>query len=367
MKKILFSVILLFLLSSCWDLEYKEQNNVKNKVVLQDIRDAEQEVQSEIINNNEKMLLVLAAPSVHDEYYRAVFDKILDFQVNYFNKVQENGQDDMVILVDRDTKKYYQDKIGEDYLIEEDILDIWMRDFTTVNPSSPVEFRYTYASMSQDESEEVQLSFDRFADSYEITRKQSELLLDGGNIVDDYNGRVITTTHFLKDNNLSYTQWKKKLNDILWAKQVAIIESDDEILGHSDGMVSWIDDNVLAVNDYSNTDPELHRNVIAELEESFPWVKIVLIPVEFDDNKGYDNDKGIWSACGININLVLTNNALYVPTFWNSNDKKAIDVIRKNTTKEIIEIDAKWVCNMGWSVRCLTWQVSGVNIDKILE
>ncbi len=40
-------------------------------------------------------------------------------------------------FADNYTRNYYKGKLPEDVLITDDIFDIWMRDFTTVNPLHP--------------------------------------------------------------------------------------------------------------------------------------------------------------------------------------------------------------------------------------
>ena len=92
------------------------------------------------------------------------------------------------------------------------------------------------------------------------------MLIDGGNIVDNYAGKAITTTRFMEDNSLSYEEAKHELKQLLGANAIAIIEADEEVLAHSDGMVSWIDENVLLVNDYS-TSPDFRTAVIDELKK----------------------------------------------------------------------------------------------------
>jgi len=234
------------------------------------------------------------------------------------------------------------------------MLDIWMRDFTLVNPASPVQFTYTDASMSAAEAVATQQTFADYADAQNIQRSNTTLIIDGGNIVDDYSGRIITTTRFLEDNGLSMAEGKQQLRDVLGATDVAILEPDDEALAHSDGMVAWIDDKVLAVNDYSATDPEFHEIVMDELRASFSDVTFVMLPVVFDEQSGAD--PGIGSACGVNINLVYTPTTLYVPTFDTPNDAAALQVIRDNTSKQVVEIPSSGVCKFGGSARCTVWQ-----------
>lgn len=345
---ILSFAVFLIILSICFYIINESgymKENFKNQQVEQN------NMSYDVETDNSKMILILSAPSIHDEYYKKAFDNIINFQIDYANKII--GNDNVKIIVDEDTKKYFEGKVSADVLIVDDVYDIWMRDFTTVNPSQPVQFIYTAASMSKSESKEVQNSFNNFADNFGIKREKSSLILDGGNIVDNHKGRVITTTRFLEDNNLTIEEGKEKLKEVLNAKEVAIIEPDEDVLAHADGMVAFIDDNVLLVNKYDHE--KFRKDLIAELETSFPGVKIVEVPVEFSQNS--KEWEGFNSACGVNLNLVLTNNNVYVPTFNSPNDEKVLKIIRENTSKKVIPVDASNICAMGGSVRCLTWQI----------
>ncbi|OEK00918.1 peptidyl-arginine deiminase [Roseivirga sp. 4D4] len=312
--------------------------------------------------SNERMLLVLSAPSVNEQYYAPAFDLIVDFQINYAKQIM--GNDNVVIIVDCQTKSFYEGKVPEDILITADVYDIWVRDFTTVNPLSPVQFTYTWASMLRQQSREVQGSFSQLADQLNIVRTKTDLLIDGGNIVDNYKGRVITTTRFLEDNNLSYAEGVSRLKDLLGASEVAIITPDEEVLAHSDGMVSWVDNDTLLINDYS-TNPALRTEVMNELNKAFPGISIIEVPVEYATNPPGQWD-GFESACGINLNATVTFNNIYVPTFGMSHEAAALRTIRENTTKNVIEVNAEGICAMGGSVRCLTWQLAGENAERLI-
>ena len=335
--------------------------NIENNKTVEDKNKVSQTYSNQVADD--KMLLVLSAPSVHDPYYKSAFQRIVDFQIDYAKSIL--GNDNVVILVDKDTKPYFTGKVPEDILLVDDVRDIWMRDFTTVNPMQPVQFTYTWASMTQKQSKEVQKSFSQFADRYQIQRAKTDLMLDGGNLVDDYAGRVITTTRFMQDNELSYSEAKQELKNTLGAREVAILEPDEEVLAHSDGMVSWVDQNTLLVNDYSKT-PSFRTTVMNELKASFPTAKIVEVPVEYKTNPKGEWD-GFESACGVNLNATVTHNNIYVPTFNMAHDQQALMIIKQNTFKKVIPINAESVCPMGGSVRCLTWQVTGENAVKLIQ
>lgn len=311
---------------------------------------------------NERMLLVLSAPSFYDTYYADAFQSIVDFQIEYAKEIM--GNDNVVVIVDKFTKSYYKGKLPEDVLITDEVYDIWMRDFTTINPLHPVQFKYTWASMSQQESVEIQDSFIVFSDKHEIQRVTSDLLIDGGNIVDNYVGKVITTTRFMDDNKLTKIEAKQQLMFLLAATKVAIIEPDEPVLAHADGMVSWIDENTLLVNDYSD-DTAFRNAVMSELQTSFPTTTIIEVPVQFTENPPGEWE-GFESACGINLNACVTFNNIYVPVFNMPHDEEAVGIIKENTTKKVIEINAEGVCAMGGSVRCLTWQLAGKNAEALI-
>lgn len=321
----------------------------------------DQQTFANTIDSN-RMLLVLSAPSVDDTYYAPAFSQIVDFQVNYINSIL--GNDNAVLLVNSATKRYYEGRIPEDVMLVSDVYDIWMRDFTTINPESPVQFTYTWASMTRQQSREVQGSFNSFANSHAIQRGNTDLLIDGGNIVDNYAGRVITTTRFLEDNRLSKAEGVEQLKSLLGASEVAIITPDEEVLAHSDGMVSWIDDNTLLINDYTQ-DPNFRTEVMTELQTAFPNANIIEVPVEYGENAPGEWE-GFESACGINLNATVTKQNIYVPTFSMSHEAQVLATMRANTSKNVIEVDATGVCGMGGSVRCLTWQLEGLNAEKLI-
>ena len=90
--------------------------------------------------SQDRMTLVLSVPSVKNDYYKKVHQQIVDFQVAYAKAVM--GHDNIVVVADKKTMPLLKGKLPESVLLEENIDDIWMRDFTTAIPSQPVRFSY---------------------------------------------------------------------------------------------------------------------------------------------------------------------------------------------------------------------------------
>jgi agmatine/peptidylarginine deiminase len=56
-----------------------------------------------------------------------------------------------------------------------------------------------------------------------------------------------------------------------------------------------------------------------------------------------------------------------MPIFGNTTDDQALQLVRDNTSKTVVPIDAGLVCRMGGSVRCLSWQVVGENAKQLID
>eukprot|EP01060_Flectonema_neradi_P028188 TRINITY_DN3790_c3_g1_i1.p1 TRINITY_DN3790_c3_g1~~TRINITY_DN3790_c3_g1_i1.p1 ORF type:complete len:467 (+),score=96.07 TRINITY_DN3790_c3_g1_i1:60-1460(+) len=332
--------------------------------------------------NAESSLIVLAAPEKRG-YYSSVYDVVIDFHIRYAKSILK-GRDSVLILTDDDSYPLYEEALGSNVLVNNaPQADIWMRDFTTVNPTNPVQFRYAPAAQGGDAAgaRYVQRIFNRrvlnelYSPSGSWYLQRSRLILDGGNFVDNHVNRVIVSEKILSDNNMD------PLNeaDRLWVKEhikylvetiteVAIIPYDDPNLGHADGMVMWVDENTLFVNNMSAT-PDLRKLVLDELRASFPTVTIVEVPNGYKN--GTEFDKKFSSAVGININTVVTDGYLYVPVFNNSDtDKVFLEILSehaKKSGKTIVPIEASEIARMGGSCRCLAWQVSGEFADDVFD
>ena len=68
---------------------------------------------------DDRMLLVLSAPSVNNNYYYEDFYEIIDFMVDYANTVMHN--DNVVVVADKATMPYLKDKLPKDVLLKSKI------------------------------------------------------------------------------------------------------------------------------------------------------------------------------------------------------------------------------------------------------
>ncbi len=348
-KIILFSTLLLFVLFSDIALVFSfTQQTIKHPIIFSNI------------HSDDRMLIVISAPTADNEYYANVYDDIIAFDIAYAKAVM--GNDNIIILGDNKALEKLKKELPEDILLHASMRDIWMRDFTTIHPYRPIQFRYSAAAQSgnQGNADWVQDRFNTFTEKNGIDYPYTDLILDGGNVVDNHKGKVVITDRFLIDNNLNKNQAKQILNKTLHAQEIAIIPADDpKGLAHADGMVMFIDENTLVLNQYEEP---FRTDIIQELKTSFPSITIIEINAEWNDSIW---DKKFSSACGVYVNSLMTKRNIYLPTFGNNLDHAIREQIIPYTSKKIISIPSERVCFMGGNVRCLGWQLHG-NRAKIL-
>jgi agmatine/peptidylarginine deiminase len=312
---------------------------------------------------SEKELIVLAAPPVSDDYYMDVADDIRAFHIAYARAILDAG-DDVLILVPKRSVEAYAELIDDKHVMPVPQQDIWMRDFTLANPVAPIMFRYTAAGQGngrkgQAEADYVQDVFASLAEKTGLRFQESDLLNDGGNWVDDYDGRVVLSRKFLRDNQMTEEEAREALRLETGVTHIAFIEADEQGgLEHADGVVAFVAPNVLIINSYPE-DPDYARVLKQDLGEGLPGVILHEIVTPYDGREIYDERFG--SACGLYTNMLVTPHRIYLPQFGIPEDAEALAQVRAATDKQVIPVRSDQVCHMGGGVRCLSMQMRGAN------
>ena len=182
--------------------------------------------------------------------------------------------------------------------------------------------------------------------------RRSKIVLDGGNVV-AWSGRAIVTDKVFRENpGLSredvIRRMKRELG--LWELIVVPREPHDPI-GHADGMVFWLDERTVLINDYSPIGTAFRRRMHRVLGRH----GIEFIELPYDPQGGGRN--GIPAAAGNWMNFLRAGCALIVPTFGLPGDRRALDVLDDLHPGHAIEpLDCGTLASEGGGPHCATWQ-----------
>lgn len=256
----------------------------------------------------------------------------------------------MTSVLDKHDIKY-------DYL--EKTRDIWCRDYMPIQVSETefIEYRYDpdYLQGIEDDTREIKTYPDIVCDNIGLKTTKSELIIDGGNVVKSER-RLILTDKVVSENIKFYKpdELVEKLKDTFQVDHISIIPREpdtEEIFGHADGMVRFVDENKVLINGYFNEYDKKFKDYFFGALSDFE-----LIELNFDVNDPEHNIN--WGY----INFLQTKNVILLPQFGIDEDEQAFEqfkeIFPEYAKKNGIEkIDASRIIEGGGVLNCMTWNI----------
>jgi agmatine deiminase len=220
------------------------------------------------------------------------------------------------------------DRPGIELQVLEKTKDCWLRDFAPVQVAEKrfVQFRYFPDYLRE--------GFQHLITPPEICADSSffpgtvncPLIVDGGNLVGTERIVVFTKKVFQENPDQSHEAIQQELTTSLMVTEVIPlpIEPGDDI-GHADGMVRFLDDTTVVVNDYEATDPAFARAVDTPLKSA--GLKLVRLPYVPDLRRTRKGE--IPSAVGNYVNFLRVGSVVVLPTYEMPEDDKAFRTLQK--------------------------------------
>ena len=105
-----------------------------------------------------------------------------------------------------------------------------------------------------------------------------DIILDGGNVTRTTDKVIMTDRVFVDNPNYQRKQLIKELHELLQVDKLYFVpEQPSDFTGHSDGMVRFIDENTVVINDYKEEKEWFYRAFeIAIHNTGLDYVKILI-------------------------------------------------------------------------------------------
>jgi len=230
-----------------------------------------------------------------------------------------------------------------------DTKDIWARDYMPIqiNDKKFIEYRYDpdYLQGNWKGHRDLKTYPDIVCDSIKLPREKSDLIMDGGNFVKS-SDCVILTEKIIKENRLFYskTDLIKKLYDTFQVDKVVLIPQDKlDVYGHSDGMIRFINNDMVLINHYYKADTVMaYRLKQAGLKTEY---------INFTVKK---NDKRNWAY----LNFLQTKDFILLPKFGIDEDEQAFEQIEDfypDYRGKIAQVEMREIVRFGGALNCITW------------
>jgi len=232
--------------------------------------------------------------------------------------------------------------------------DVWCVDFMPIQISENqfVQFKFDPEYLKPKKYHKTISDPSLICKHLNLTPKIIDIIADGGNVTRSEN-KIIMTTRVVKENpQYTVKQLIAKITELLDIDQLILIPSQpDDFTGHSDGMVRFLDENTILLNDYSKEpDQEFVRSLQGALHKA--GLDIVEIPTSIFDNKTYKD------ATGDYINYLQMDGLIFLPIFNRKEDNqvlKQFENLFQGTT--IVPVKSNQLAEEGGILNCISWNI----------
>ncbi len=245
--------------------------------------------------------------------------------------------------------------------------NIWVRDYLPIQVGDKF-VKFKYKTVGYDEFPWMTV-LDKSIDF--LKPIYSDIVLDGGNIVKCKDKAIITEKVFVDNPNEMESSIKYKLEKLLECEIIIIPSEPEDLLGHSDGILQWIDEKNVFINDYSvmmqirkNGWKKYLEDIISRLKdrgigvELFPYAYNKcpkMKPAEFRAKYPFADDMN--QATGYYINYLKIKDLIFLPVFGFPEDRDAVDKLKIFYPKhDIVCIDCNEISAEGGLLHCITME-----------
>ncbi|MCK3683987.1 agmatine deiminase family protein [Maribellus sp. YY47] len=198
---------------------------------------------------------------------------------------------------------------------------------------------------------------------------ESSVILDGG-AIDIFEDIGIVSDRVIFDNCSSWMNQEpsvlKDIKERLKLNKLVVVPSDPwDFTGHVDGMVRFINNNKVLINDSSTIDNAIKLCTKKEQEKYEMWknnlhlslknagLEIEVLPCAVSSNED-DSDT---DATGIYLNFLLLEDKIIMPSFEQYPDynKAAKKKLKNLYNREVLPVEAGLLAQHGGIINCVTW------------
>lgn len=232
--------------------------------------------------------------------------------------------------------------------------DIWCRDYMPIQTESGkfIQFKYDPSYLKGNKEWEASRS-----DVKEVCRVNgieaqfSDINLDGGNVLICDGKAILSNRIFSENSNWDKEKLVNELSKLLECEIIIIPAENDDMTGHADGMVRFVNRNTILGNKLAD-EYMYWREGMEKVIEHY-GLKYIDVPFFLPKDPKHPH-----SAIGVYVNYLEVNNLIVLPVFGRGEDKQAVDVLRQAFPDRVIEtIDYNDVAQEGGLLNCTTWVV----------
>ncbi|MCF8464838.1 MAG: agmatine deiminase family protein [Flavobacteriales bacterium] len=234
--------------------------------------------------------------------------------------------------------------------------DIWAKDFMPVQTREDefIQFRYEPDYLMDSAENKATISnVDAICKAIKIKPIKSDVNLDGGNVIKWDDSVILCEKVFFENEELEEDDLIEELLEhfnVREEKLFFIPWDENDFTGHADGMVRFVDEKTLLINDYWQESEEFQEQFQAAIEAT--GLDIIILPYEPED------DPNLVSAVGLYLNYLEMEQVVIVPVFNLPTDKKAMEILMEVFhDRKVVALECSELARKGGILNCIAWNI----------
>lgn len=232
--------------------------------------------------------------------------------------------------------------------------DIWAVDYMPIQIAKNkfIQFVYKPDYLNTPYYKKTISNTDTVCKEIGIKTIKSNLNIDGGNVVRSKNKVIMTDKAFYENKGFSKTEITKQLIELFEIDELIFIpwDSVNDKIGHADGMVRFINEDSVLINDYSIESKKFQHDFRLAIDKS--CLNIIELPY----NPVLKQNS--ISATGIYINYLQMQQAIILPTFNHKLDEQAFKIMSECFKEQkVVTLESIDIAKKGGILNCITWNV----------
>jgi agmatine deiminase len=235
-----------------------------------------------------------------------------------------------------------------------DTSDIWCRDYMPIQIEEGLFCRFVYSPDYLLGHEHLITPAEKCRLSFMEDYRQEEIILDGGNVVASRTKVILTDKVYAENPSITRRRLADRLAQIFQAECIFIPRQAGDDVGHSDGVVRFVAENRVLINDYSGVDPTYGAKVRKMLETH--GLEVETLPM-FEEKRRRRRDD-LLSAVGIYINYLRIGDLVVIPAYERPEDGAALEKVRHAMPDaRVFQVSCRKLAEKGGVLNCISWAI----------
>lgn len=232
--------------------------------------------------------------------------------------------------------------------------DVWAVDYMPIQikDDSFIQFRYRPSYLTYHKKWKQTISdVDSICKAIQVYPQKSEIVLDGGNLMHSSNKAILTERVFSENPSLSKNKILNELYEILNLNSIYVIpELPNDFTGHADGMLRFMNENTLIINDFRDENYMFQKGFESAIKKT--KLDYVIIPRNVRNNKTMDE------ATGEYINYLEMKKGIILPAYNIKEDEAVFklftELFPQQSINMVISTD---LAKNGGVLNCISWNI----------